>query len=247
MRNKLLIATAVTALLAGTGLASAQEKHEGAPGGGRPAPQASHAQPAAPHAQATPQRQPMQQQHMQSQRQNAAPTHMGQNEPNRANKSDRLNAQERRNQPSKMEERRGTAQNQQKSEERRNTVQNQGKTEERRNTVERQGKPEERQNTAQGRENGRNVQLSTEQRTKIRQTIIAQSGAPRVSRTELGGINLRVGVAIPRDRIHFRPLPLPESVVEIYPEWQGFLYFLVGDEVVVVDPATYDVVAILPA
>jgi hypothetical protein len=228
MRNKLLIATAVTALLAGTGLASAQENHRGAPNGGRPAaPQASHAQPG-PRAQATPHMQPMQQPRIQSQRENTnrAPTRMGQNEP----RSDRLNAQERRNQQPTG-----------RTEQRPNTVQGQ----ERQNTV--QGRPEERQNTAQSRENNHNVQLSTEQRTKIRQTVIAEHGAPRVSRADLGGIDLRVGAAIPRDRIHFRPLPLPESVVEIEPEWQGYLYFLVGDELVVIDPATYDVVAILPA
>jgi hypothetical protein len=35
--------------------------------------------------------------------------------------------------------------------------------------------------------------------------------------------------------------------VEIEPEWRGFEYFLVGDEIVVVDPATLEIVAVLPA
>jgi len=74
-----------------------------------------------------------------------------------------------------------------------------------------------------------------------------QRGAPRVSRRDLGGINLRVGAAIPRDRLRFRPVPLPASIVAIAPQWRGFLYFLVGGEIVVLDPVTYQVVAILPA
>jgi hypothetical protein len=71
-------------------------------------------------------------------------------------------------------------------------------------------------------------------------------GAPRVSRNDLD-INLSVGARIPRDRIHFQPLPLPPTIVEIEPEWRGYDYFLVGDEVVVVDPDTFEVVAVIPA
>jgi hypothetical protein len=35
--------------------------------------------------------------------------------------------------------------------------------------------------------------------------------------------------------------------VEVEPQWRGFLYFLVGDELVVVEPDTYEVVAVIPA
>jgi hypothetical protein len=229
MRNKLLIATAVTVLLAATGLASAQDNHRGFPSGGRtPSPQASHAQPA-PRAQAMPRAQPMQQPRMQLQGQNVnrAPTRMGQNELNRANR---------------MEQRRGMAQNQQRTEPRRNLAQGPE-----RRMVQGQGRPENRQSTAQVRENNRNLQLSSQQRNRIRQAVLAQGGAPRISRRDLGGINIRVGAAIPRNRLRFRPLPLPVSVVAIAPQWQGFLYILVGDEIVVLDPVTYNVVAILPA
>jgi hypothetical protein len=219
MRNKLLIATTVAALLAATGLAGAQDNHPGSP----TSPRASPAQPG-PRAQATPRTQPMQQQRMQSQRLNTnrGPTRMGQNEPNRINQGNRLNNQGRQNRPAGlMEQRRGTAQNQQGIQQRRNL--------------------------AQGRENNRNARLSSDQRNRIRQTVLAQGGAPRLSRRDLGGINIRVGAVIPRNRLRFRPLPLPASVVAIAPQWQGFLYFLVGNEVVVIDPVTYDIVAILPA
>jgi hypothetical protein len=173
---------------------------------------------------------------------------MGQNEPNRANQGNRLNAQERQG---RMEQPRGTAQNQQRTERRRNMAQGQERRstvgQERQNTVQGQGRRQNRQTTTEGRENNRNAQLSSQQRDRIRQTVLGRQGAPRVSRRDLGGINLRVGATIPRNRLRFRPLPLPASVVAIAPQWRGFLYFLVGDEVVVLDPVTYDVVAILPA
>jgi hypothetical protein len=221
MRNKLLIATVVTALLAGAGLASAQQNQPGSPSGGPNAsPPASQAQ-STPQAQATPRAQPTQQQR------------------NRVGQSSRPNAQARQNQPrGRMEQRRGIAQNQQRTERRRNMAQAQ----QRQNTV--QGRPENRQRMTQGRGNNR---LTSQQRNRIRQAVLGQRGAPRVTRRDLGGINLRVGATIPRNRLRFRPLPLPASIVSIAPQWSGFLYFLVGGEVVVLDPVTYQVVAILPA
>jgi len=155
-----------------------------------------------------------------------------------------------------MEQRRGTAQNQQGTERRGTMAQGQqrrnqerGSTvgQERQNTVQGQGRRDNRQRATEGRENNRNAQLSSQQRDRIRQTVLVQRGAPRVSRRDLGGINLRVGAAIPRDRLRFRPVPLPASIVAIAPQWRGFLYFLVGGEIVVLDPVTYQVVAILPA
>ena len=40
---------------------------------------------------------------------------------------------------------------------------------------------------------------------------------------------------------------LPSTIVEIQPAWRGFEYFLVGDEIVIVDPATLRIVAVIPA
>jgi hypothetical protein len=39
--------------------------------------------------------------------------------------------------------------------------------------------------------------------------------------------------------------PLPSYLVEIQPSWRGYEYFLVGDEIVVVNPRTLEIVAIL--
>jgi hypothetical protein len=40
---------------------------------------------------------------------------------------------------------------------------------------------------------------------------------------------------------------LPVTVVEYVPRWRGYMYFLVGDEIIVVEPGTHRIVAVLPA
>ena len=40
---------------------------------------------------------------------------------------------------------------------------------------------------------------------------------------------------------------IPQQVIVIYPEWRGFDYILVGDQIVVLDPRTHEIVAILDA
>jgi hypothetical protein len=83
------------------------------------------------------------------------------------------------------------------------------------------------------------AKLSTEQRTKI-STIVRQH---KVASTQLN-VSVRVGTRVP-DSVHF--YPLPEEAYVIYPEWRGYDYILVGDEIVVLDPRTHEIVAILEA
>jgi hypothetical protein len=97
------------------------------------------------------------------------------------------------------------------------------------------------QGNASGQMQGANVKLSTKQRTQIRRTVINARGAPRVGHVDF---DVRVGTAIPRDRIHI--VPVPETLVQIDPAWSGFLYFVYEDEVVIVDPSDMRIVAILP-
>jgi hypothetical protein len=85
--------------------------------------------------------------------------------------------------------------------------------------------------------------LSTEQRTRIRETVIKSGSAPRISRTEIN-FNLNVGTVVPRT---VRVVALPATVVQIYPAWRGFMFFIVGDEIVIVEPGSLRIVAILPA
>jgi hypothetical protein len=89
--------------------------------------------------------------------------------------------------------------------------------------------------------NASHVTLSDQQRTKIRQTVIGASGAPRVSHVDF---DLAVGTVIPRGHIHV--VPVPRMLVDIEPAWRGFLYFIYEDELVIVDPNDLRIVAVVP-
>ena len=46
---------------------------------------------------------------------------------------------------------------------------------------------------------------------------------------------------------HVHYYPLPAEVVTVYPEWRGYDYIMVGDQIVIIDPDTRAVVFILEA
>jgi hypothetical protein len=85
---------------------------------------------------------------------------------------------------------------------------------------------------------GAGAKLSTEQRTKITTVIRDQHIAP-VSHVDF---SISVGTRVPRD-VTFHTLPT--EVVSIYPEWRGYEYILVGDQLVVIDPRSMEIVAVL--
>jgi hypothetical protein len=73
-------------------------------------------------------------------------------------------------------------------------------------------------------------------------TIIGRERGPRLS----GNVNfdVTVGTKIPRSVVI---VVLPEEIVRIVPEYRGYEYFLVDDEIVIIDPSTLEIVAIIPA
>jgi hypothetical protein len=98
------------------------------------------------------------------------------------------------------------------------------------------------QNGAAGRPSGgANVQLSQDQRSRIKDVV---GGGRDVARVDSVNFNIRVGVAVPRT-VHIAVLPA--EVVTIVPEYRGFEYVLVGDQLLIIDPNTLEIVAILPA
>jgi hypothetical protein len=80
--------------------------------------------------------------------------------------------------------------------------------------------------------------LSTEQRTQITSVIKEQ----RVQPVTNVNFSISVGTRVPRD-VTFHTLP--ERVVTIYPEWRSYKYILVKEQIVIVDPNTYEIVAVL--
>lgn len=104
-----------------------------------------------------------------------------------------------------------------------------------------QGTTSTQSTTGQGAASGQ-VKLSTEQRTKITSVIKSQ----KVERVEPSKLNVQVnvGVKIPSSiRVH----RLPAEVVTIYPEWRGYDYILVGEQIVIIEPRTHEIVFIIEA
>jgi hypothetical protein len=100
----------------------------------------------------------------------------------------------------------------------------------------------EQRNGLQGLQgNASHVTLNDEQRTKIRQTVISAHGAPRVSHVDF---DLAVGTVVPRGHIHF--VPVPRLLVDIEPAWRGYDYFIYEDELVIIDPRTMTIIAVVP-
>jgi hypothetical protein len=85
------------------------------------------------------------------------------------------------------------------------------------------------------------VQLSQDQRTRI-QAAIGKEHAAHFSGSE--HFDITVGARVPRD-VHVAALP--EDIVSIVPEYRGFDYIVVGDNILIVDPATLEIVAVIPA
>lgn len=100
---------------------------------------------------------------------------------------------------------------------------------------ERTGKSEMR-----GAGKGASVQLSQEQHTKIHEVITHD----RTAVVDHVNFSVSVGTAVPRS---IRVYDVPIDIVDIVPEYRGFRYFIVRDEVVIVDPETLEIVAIIPA
>ena len=101
------------------------------------------------------------------------------------------------------------------------------------------GTAENRSQTTTGQA-GAGAKLSTEQRTKITTVIRDQHVAP------VNDVNfaITIGTRVPRE-VSFHPLPA--EIVTYYPEWRGYEYFLVRDQIIVVDPRTFEIVAVLEA
>jgi hypothetical protein len=85
---------------------------------------------------------------------------------------------------------------------------------------------------------GSGAKLTTEQRTKITSVIHNVHVAPVTN----VNFSVSVGTRVPRD-VEFHPLPA--EVVTVYPEWRGYNFILVRDEIVVIDPNTYEIIAVI--
>jgi hypothetical protein len=85
---------------------------------------------------------------------------------------------------------------------------------------------------------GAGAKLSTEQRSKITTVIKSQHVQPVTN----VNFSISVGTRVPRN-VGFHPLPA--EIVTIYPEWRGYEFFLVNNQIVVVNPRTLEIVDVI--
>ena len=90
-----------------------------------------------------------------------------------------------------------------------------------------------------GGEAGGRVTLSQDQRTRIQQTVLSGRDAPRVDKVDF---DVNVGVVVPS---RVRISEVPSTLIEINPQWRGDEYFVVRDEIVIVDHSRR-IVAMVP-
>jgi len=99
------------------------------------------------------------------------------------------------------------------------------------------------QGAATSTQAGGAVNLTSQQRTELRTSVIEKSSAPKISRSQIN-FNLAVGTVVPRSGVvHF--VDVPETLIHIHPAWRGYKYFVVDEEIIIVEPSSYKIVAVL--
>jgi hypothetical protein len=112
-----------------------------------------------------------------------------------------------------------------------------------RDTQPKQGQPQQgqrdNQKGAQGKggQSGPGVKLTDKQRTTIRQTVL--QGGNRVTNVNF---TINVGTVVPRS---VRLVAVPAPLIEIHPAWRGHVYFIVEERIVIVEPSSHKIVAVL--
>jgi hypothetical protein len=129
---------------------------------------------------------------------------------------------------------------------RKNAADRDGMKGDQKNASDRDGMKADQKNTAGSKagattgQAGAGAKLTTEQRTTIRTSITKQNIRPVTN----VNFSISVGTRVPRTVTFY---PLPAEVITIYPGWRGYEFFLVNDEIVVVNPRTLEIVAVLEA
>jgi hypothetical protein len=84
------------------------------------------------------------------------------------------------------------------------------------------------------------VTVNTEQRTKIKQ----HTSELRVGRIDRADFSISVGTKVPRTvTLH----TIPSSIVQIVPAWRKYKFVMVREEIVIIDPDTFEIVAVIEA
>ncbi len=79
---------------------------------------------------------------------------------------------------------------------------------------------------------GNRVQLSSQQRSQIRDTVLSRGNVPRVNHVDFA---LRTGAIVP-ERVHFARISEFPELVDVFPEYRSDDFFVSEDEIVILSP-----------
>lgn len=80
--------------------------------------------------------------------------------------------------------------------------------------------------------------MSSTQRTEIRSSFSSVSVAPVTN----VNFSVSVGTAIPRSvTLH----PLPPAIITIVPAYRAYRFIRVGEQIVIINPASYEIVEVV--
>ena len=82
--------------------------------------------------------------------------------------------------------------------------------------------------------------LSAEHHARIWEAVRGEKTEPFMG----ARFSMTVGGAVPQ-AVHLNRLPA--GVIEFAPQYRGYEYVLVGDDILIVDPRTHRIVAVIPA
>jgi Protein of unknown function (DUF1236) len=238
MTNRFLMSVAAAALIAGTGLANAQGT-----GMGREPSAGAASQQSAPSSAASPAATPM--------NRNDASDSKGSDSDMKASRSDEKmqpgGSKSQRAQdtapgqkPKTMSSENNDKAGKESKDEERNGKTNAADSKgavDKNNNAESKSAADGKPSTTTGQA-GAGAKLSGEQRSKITTVIKQQNVRPETNIN----FSISLGTRVPRT-VSFHPLP--EEIVSVYPDWRGYEFFLVGDQIIVVNPGTFEIVAVL--
>jgi hypothetical protein len=104
---------------------------------------------------------------------------------------------------------------------------------------ERSGEPSRAQ--APSSRGGADVQITQQQRTQIGQRL-ASRDLHRIERSRVN-FNIAIGATVPSS---VRFVPLPSTIVSIVPQYRGYYYAVIEDEIVIIEPRSRRIVYVMP-
>jgi hypothetical protein len=86
----------------------------------------------------------------------------------------------------------------------------------------------------------KNVRLDNNQQTRVK-TVIKNQRVTHLSRTKIN-FSINVGTRIPAS-VHW--YSVPTEVVEIVPEYRGYYYIIVDEDIIIIAPETREIVTVI--